>query len=94
MLTGLEGFSMAALARGHEWSRSEVEVFLIQVRKDIKDRSIHGYWPVYYITGRKPEKEDSAHPNPISPENAAPTEATISPSVPAAAAKIQPIALS
>ncbi|KAK1460635.1 hypothetical protein CCUS01_08740 [Colletotrichum cuscutae] len=65
MLTGLEGFSMAALTRGHEWTREEVEVFLMEVRKDIKDRTIHAYWPV-------PEKEGTA------PPEEAPTEAVTS----------------
>ncbi|KAJ0337694.1 hypothetical protein COL922a_006492 [Colletotrichum nupharicola] len=45
MLEGLEGFSMAALTRGHNWSRIEVEVFLAEVRKDFNDKSIHAYWP-------------------------------------------------
>lgn len=44
MLSGLEGFSMAPLTRAHGWSRPQVEVFLIDVRKDLKDRSIHAYW--------------------------------------------------
>ncbi|KAK1711172.1 S-adenosyl-L-methionine-dependent methyltransferase [Colletotrichum lupini] len=92
MLTGLEGFSMAALTRGHDWSRSEVEVFLMEVRKDIKDKNIHAYWPVFYITGRKPEKEDSVPPDPVSPEAAAPAEAATSPSEPAAANSPQPAA--
>ncbi|KAE9576893.1 hypothetical protein CGMCC3_g7299 [Colletotrichum fructicola] len=40
-----------------EWTYSpEVDVFLIDVRKDLKDRSIHAYWPQYAITGRKPHK--------------------------------------
>ncbi|KAI8258795.1 Secondary metabolism regulator LAE1 [Colletotrichum sp. SAR 10_98] len=55
MLEGLEGFSMAALTRGHNWSRIEVEVFLAEVRKDFNDKSIHAYWPAYCIVGRKPE---------------------------------------
>lgn len=46
MMSGLDGFSMAALTRAHGWSRSEVDVFLIDVRNDIKNRSIHAYWPV------------------------------------------------
>ncbi|GKT75643.1 methyltransferase domain-containing protein [Colletotrichum tofieldiae] len=60
MMNGLEGFSMAALTRGHDWTREEVNVFLIDVRKEIKDKNIHAYWPVYFITGRKPEKDITA----------------------------------
>ncbi|KXH44085.1 hypothetical protein CSIM01_04389 [Colletotrichum simmondsii] len=57
MTSGVEGFTMAAFTRAHEWKREEVQVFLIDVRKDLKDRSIHAYWPVYFIYGRKPEAE-------------------------------------
>ncbi|KZL85510.1 methyltransferase domain-containing protein [Colletotrichum incanum] len=60
MMNGLEGFSMAALTRGHDWTREEVNVFLIDVRKEIKDKNIHAYWPVYFITGRKPERDTTA----------------------------------
>ncbi|GKT42126.1 secondary metabolism regulator LAE1 [Colletotrichum spaethianum] len=46
MMNGLEGFSMAALTRGHDWTRKEVNIFLIDVRKEIRDKNIHAYWPV------------------------------------------------
>lgn len=46
MLYGLEGFSLAPLTRAHGWTREEVEVFLVDVRKDIHNRRIHAYWPV------------------------------------------------
>ncbi|KAK1452035.1 hypothetical protein CMEL01_06609 [Colletotrichum melonis] len=75
LLSGLEGFSMAALTRGHDWSRDEVNVFLMGVRKDIKDRNVHGYWPIYFLTGRRPEKEDTAPPAQVSAEAATSTEA-------------------
>ena len=26
------------------WSAEEVEVFLIDVRKDLRNRQLHGYW--------------------------------------------------
>lgn len=43
--SGLEGFTMAALTRALDWSRDEVNVFLIDVRNNIKDRTIHAWWP-------------------------------------------------
>lgn len=46
ILSGIEGLSMAALTRGHKWTREAVDVFLIDVRRDLKDRNIHAYWPV------------------------------------------------
>ncbi|KAF4773972.1 hypothetical protein HER10_EVM0007297 [Colletotrichum scovillei] len=54
MSSGVEGFTMAAFTRIHNWTKEEVQAFLVDVRKDLKDRSIHGYWTVYNIHGRKP----------------------------------------
>jgi hypothetical protein len=44
--SGLEGLSLALLTRGLGWTREEVLVFLTQVRADLKDPKIHGYWPM------------------------------------------------
>ncbi|TEA12761.1 Secondary metabolism regulator LAE1 [Colletotrichum sidae] len=43
---GLEAWTMAALTRALGWSPMEVQVFLAEVRKEMKDRSIHHYWPL------------------------------------------------
>lgn len=43
---GLEGITMAPLTRAHGWSPEEVDVFLADVRKTMRDRSIHAYWPL------------------------------------------------
>ncbi|KXH45427.1 hypothetical protein CNYM01_00816 [Colletotrichum nymphaeae SA-01] len=51
---GLEGFTMAALTRALDWTPDEVEELLVEVRDNIKDRSIHAWWPAYCIVGRKP----------------------------------------
>jgi hypothetical protein len=44
VLSGLSGLSLALFTRVLGWTREDVEVFLINVRKDLKDKSIHGYW--------------------------------------------------
>jgi len=59
-LDGLQGLSMALFTRGLGWSSQQVEVFLIDVRKDIKDRKIHNYWPIYFVYGRKPNAKAEA----------------------------------
>jgi hypothetical protein len=46
MLQGLHGLTMAPLTRGLGWSMEEVEAFLVNVRKDVKDRRVHCYWPM------------------------------------------------
>lgn len=42
--TGLGGISMAIFTRALGWSKEETEVFLVDVRKDLKDTKIHCYW--------------------------------------------------
>ena len=55
LLEGMQGFSMAPLTRALGWSPADVEVFLIEVRKDLKNRKIHAYSPIHFVYGRKPE---------------------------------------
>ncbi|KAF3806677.1 putative methyltransferase tdiE [Colletotrichum gloeosporioides] len=45
-LGAAESLAMAPLTRAHEWSRAEVEVFLMEVRQDLRNRAIHGYFPL------------------------------------------------
>ncbi|KAK7403463.1 hypothetical protein QQX98_010784 [Neonectria punicea] len=52
---GLEAFTMAPLTRAHGWDTDQVTLFLVDVRRDLNNRGIHAYWPVYSIYGRKPE---------------------------------------
>ncbi|KAF9872291.1 hypothetical protein CkaCkLH20_10118 [Colletotrichum karsti] len=53
--SGLQGFLMAFLTRGLGWRADEVNVLAAQTRKDVGDRSIHAYWPMIVVYGRKPE---------------------------------------
>lgn len=46
MLQGLQGFSLALFTRGLGWRAEEVETFLVDVRREMKDPGIHAYWPV------------------------------------------------
>jgi hypothetical protein len=43
MLNGLEGMSMKVLTRFMGWTPEEVQAFLVGVRRDFRDRSIHAY---------------------------------------------------
>jgi hypothetical protein len=45
--SGLSAITMAPLTRAHGWTPEEVELFLVDVRKDMANRSIHAYWPMY-----------------------------------------------
>lgn len=42
----LSGLSMALFTRALGWSSEDVEVFLTNVRTDMKDRRIHAWWPM------------------------------------------------
>ncbi|KAF4821758.1 Secondary metabolism regulator LAE1 [Colletotrichum tropicale] len=53
-MEGIEAWTLAPLTRALEWTREEVLVFLTQVRKELRDRSIHAYLPIFVIHGRKP----------------------------------------
>ncbi|KAF4456666.1 hypothetical protein F53441_1222 [Fusarium austroafricanum] len=59
-LDALAALSLAVFTRpdgqgGLGWSKAEVEVFLTDVRKDIKNVNIHSYWPIWSVYATKPE---------------------------------------
>lgn len=41
-----EALAMAPLTRGHGWTAEEVQVFLVDVRKNFRDPNIHSYLPM------------------------------------------------
>jgi hypothetical protein len=43
LVGGLSGLSMALFTRVHNWSTQELEAFLVDVRKDMKNTRIHSY---------------------------------------------------
>ncbi|RFN49778.1 methyltransferase domain-containing protein [Fusarium flagelliforme] len=51
---GASGLSLALFTRALGWTPEEVEVFLVDVRKDMKNKNIHGWWPIHVVYGRKP----------------------------------------
>ncbi|KAF5549416.1 hypothetical protein FPHYL_9668 [Fusarium phyllophilum] len=51
---GLEGLLLGLFTRFLGWSADEVRVFCSAMRKQLRDRSIHAYIPVYVVYGRKP----------------------------------------
>jgi hypothetical protein len=44
LLQGLHGFSMRMFTKVFGWSPEQVEVFLVDVRKDLKNMKHHTYW--------------------------------------------------
>jgi len=56
LLAVLQAMSMAVMARGLGMTPEQVELLLIDVRKDINNQRIHAYAPIFVIYGRKPEE--------------------------------------
>ncbi|KAK2060643.1 methyltransferase domain-containing protein [Colletotrichum caudatum] len=55
---GLHGITVGPLTRGLGWTAEEVEIFLIDVRKDLLKTSIHSYVFYHSVAGQKPEETD------------------------------------
>jgi len=54
LLMGLEGISTRVFQRGLGWSPAETQVFLVSVRKDIKNTAYHTYYNFYVVYAQKP----------------------------------------
>ncbi|KAI3573660.1 S-adenosyl-L-methionine-dependent methyltransferase [Fusarium oxysporum f. sp. albedinis] len=61
----LEAAALAPLTRGLGWSREEVLALVAKARKALRDTTVHAYWPVYVVYGRKPVR--SSDPTAVSP---------------------------
>jgi hypothetical protein len=44
---GLEGATLAMFTRVLGWEPLQVQEFLVEVKKNTRDKSIHAYWPMY-----------------------------------------------
>ncbi|KAH6976760.1 S-adenosyl-L-methionine-dependent methyltransferase, partial [Ilyonectria destructans] len=73
---GLEAAALAPLTRGLGWSREEVLALVARARKALRDTSVHAYWPVYVVYGRKPVR--SSDPTAVSPSTSPPAEGSMS----------------
>lgn len=58
VLDGMQGLSMKVFVNGLGWSVEELEVYLAEVRKELKRGHMHTYWPAYIIMGQKPLTND------------------------------------
>ncbi|KAK1700505.1 methyltransferase [Colletotrichum godetiae] len=67
-LDGLSGFSMALFTQVLERQQEEVQVSLVDVRRDISNMQIHAYQHVWVVWGRKPYP-DEAVPAQSPPED-------------------------
>ncbi|RGP77715.1 hypothetical protein FLONG3_4174 [Fusarium longipes] len=58
MNNGLEGLLLALFTRFLGWSADEVMVLCSAMRKQLRDRNVHAYIPIYVVYGKKPEVEE------------------------------------
>lgn len=53
MLEALDAYSFALLTRVLGWTTAEIQLLLVEVRKELLDRSFHGYTQLYFVYGQK-----------------------------------------
>ncbi|KAF2752173.1 S-adenosyl-L-methionine-dependent methyltransferase [Sporormia fimetaria CBS 119925] len=66
LLDGLQAFSLQLFQKGLNWTKEEIEVYLVGVRQALLDRSVHAYHKVYVVWGRKPYDDELGVPSPPS----------------------------
>lgn len=54
LLSGVEGMVSRIFQKALGWSDLELQVFLANLRKDIKNVRYHTYWPYYVVYAQKP----------------------------------------
>ncbi|KAJ9129718.1 Demethylmenaquinone methyltransferase [Pleurostoma richardsiae] len=53
-LQAVESYTPGIFTQVLGWTEVETQVFIAKVKKELKDPSIHLYFPVYFVWGRKP----------------------------------------
>lgn len=51
----VQGYTLLLWNNVLQWPKDEYQVFLMGIRKALRNRKIHGYFVVRYVYGRKPE---------------------------------------
>jgi len=59
LIEGLQAISLGPLTRGLKWTKEEVEVLLVDVRKCLMDSSQHTYYTFHSFYGQKPDENSS-----------------------------------
>ncbi|RTE84956.1 hypothetical protein BHE90_000456 [Fusarium euwallaceae] len=52
---GLEGVSFALFTRVLSWSKEDVLALCADVRRELRNPKVHGYWKIYVVYGQKPK---------------------------------------
>lgn len=51
----MTGYSFVLWNHVLKWPEDEYQIFLMQVRKALRNRKVHSYIKVRYVYGRKPQ---------------------------------------
>ena len=55
---GLGGWTYKPFREGLGWTREQLEVFLVGVRRAVRERDVHAYHRVYVVWGRRRSEEE------------------------------------
>ncbi|KAK2759250.1 methyltransferase domain-containing protein [Colletotrichum kahawae] len=58
LLDGLEGFTLRMFCSVLGWTKEEVQVLLMMVRKELKAPAFHAYYNLHVVYAQKPETKD------------------------------------
>jgi Methyltransferase domain len=75
-LDGVEAFTLALYTRVLKWSYEEVQLFLVEVRKEAQNPRVHSQYDCHVVYAQKPAKEEEAEETSIA---AQPVEAAVQP---------------
>lgn len=71
---GIGAWTTQVFKEAFGWSRSEIEVYLANVRKSMDNRAVHAYNRHYVVTGRKPFPHELLDRKPVAAAVAAPVQ--------------------
>lgn len=55
LYNGLEGLSVKLFTQVLGWSMDELHALIAECRRELNKKSVHAYWPLYIVTGKKPD---------------------------------------
>lgn len=56
LIDGLSPIALGPMTRGLKWTKEQVDVWLMEVKKAYMEDWVHSHMPLYIITGQKPEE--------------------------------------
>ena len=65
MTDGLSPIALGPYTRGLGWTKEQVEIWLVRVRKAYTDAGMHAHMPLYVICGQKPGMGDASRTSSI-----------------------------